>query len=84
MCVSSLTKPMPVVQYYTYKHIHTFIKIQKKEKANAYHAPLLDLELCHMLDGDLDAVADPDPGVHDPEAALPQHGPNLVTDCWNV
>ncbi len=49
----------------------------RKERIS-HLSPLLDLELGHMLDGDLVPVQAADPGVDDPEAALAQHRPHLV------
>jgi hypothetical protein len=44
----------------------------------SYLSPLLDLELGHMLDGDLVTVQAADPGVDNAKAALAQHRPHLV------
>ena len=40
-------------------------------------APFLDLRLGHVLDGHLESVPAPHPGVDDPESPLAENWPNL-------
>ena len=44
---------------------------------NTYISPLLDLDLGHMLDGNLQPVPVSHPSVHNPKTTLPKNGTNL-------
>ena len=44
---------------------------------NTYISPLLDLDLGHMLDGNLQTVPVSHPSVHNPKTTLPKNWTNL-------
>ena len=45
-----------------------------------YISPLLDLDLGDVLDGDLEPVPVPHPGVHNSKTTLPKNWTNLVSN----